>query len=61
MPKSRTDIQERSDTKRGVKAKTYKLPIKTINLIEEYSDKNEITKARLIAEAIELYVETHSK
>lgn len=52
-----TEIQKRSDEKRGVKIKSFKLPLSVIEDIELLSEQNEISQAQLIAQAIECFKE----
>lgn len=54
MALSRTELQSRSDEKRGVKAKTYKLPLSTIADIEQLSRERGIPQNQLITQAIAL-------
>ncbi|MBK0062633.1 MULTISPECIES: hypothetical protein [unclassified Acinetobacter] len=54
MAKSTTQIQAESDNKRGIKAKTYKLPITTVELIDELSKEHGIPQNQLITQAIAL-------
>ena len=48
-----TELQQRSDEKRGVKAKTYKLPIETIAKIEQLAQSLNIPQNQLIVKMVE--------
>lgn len=52
MAKTRSEIQSESDAKRGVVAKTYKLPKELVDQIASLSAQLEMTQAQLIQEAI---------
>lgn len=55
MALSRAEIQKRSDKKRGVKSKGYKLSIETIEMIAELSKSTGKAQGAIIEEAIKLY------
>ncbi|UOO76042.1 ribbon-helix-helix protein, CopG family [Neisseria sp. Dent CA1/247] len=55
MALSPNEIQKRSDEKRGVKAKSYKLPKETIELITALAKKTGKSQAAIINEAVRLY------
>lgn len=55
MAKSITDIQKKSDEKRGVKSKGFKLPLATISAIERLASETGKSQAAIITGAIELY------
>ncbi|OCG60818.1 hypothetical protein [Gilliamella sp. Nev3-1] len=55
MALSRAEIQKRSDEKRGVKPKGYKLSIETIEMIAELSKSTGKSQGMVIEEAIKLY------
>ncbi|MEX9214819.1 hypothetical protein AB7W40_22570 [Providencia rettgeri] len=55
MAQSITAIQKRSDEKRGVKSKGYKLPVTTIDLIASLADEAGKSQSNIITEAIALY------
>ncbi|TCK01924.1 hypothetical protein EV694_0565 [Volucribacter psittacicida] len=55
MALSMNEIRARSDEKRGVKAKSYKLPIATIAKIEQLSKQLNIPQNQLIIQAVELF------
>jgi predicted DNA-binding ribbon-helix-helix protein len=57
MAQSQTDIQKRSDEKRGVKVKSFKLSILTIQLIEQMAKEHGIAQNALITEAVEYYAQ----
>ena len=55
MIQSASDIQKRSDEKRGMKPKTYKLHLNTIDRIELLASHSGISQAAIIANAIDIY------
>jgi predicted DNA-binding protein len=55
MALSRAEIQKRSDDKRGVKPKSYKLPLETIDTIIALSNGTGKSQSKIIEEAIKLY------
>ncbi|MFT4272195.1 MAG: ribbon-helix-helix protein, CopG family [Pantoea sp.] len=55
MIQSASDIQKRSDEKRGAKPKTYKLPLQTIDRIELLASDTGVSQAAIIATAIDIY------
>ncbi|MFI8417712.1 ribbon-helix-helix protein, CopG family [Serratia sp. NPDC078593] len=55
MAQSITDIQKRSDEKRGVKVKSVKLHVDTIALLERLATDTGATQANVITEALKLY------
>ena len=57
MAKSTTQIQAESDTRRGIKPKTFKLNIDTIAQIEKLSKEYGIPQNTLITQAIQLLEE----
>lgn len=61
MAQSRVSIQAKSDDKRGVRSKAYKLPEETIALIARLSDETGKPQSALISEAIRLYADTIKK
>ena len=60
MAMSINEIKARSDLKRGVRAKTYKLPETTIAKIEQLSKQLNIPQNQLIIQAIELFEKENS-
>lgn len=58
MAQSISDIQAKSDAKRGVRSKGYKLPEEIIALIVELSDKTGKAQSAVISEAIKRYAES---
>lgn len=50
-----TEIQKRSDEKRGVKTKAFKLPLSVIAEIEKLSQENQISQNQLIIQAVEAF------
>ncbi|MDF7657658.1 ribbon-helix-helix protein, CopG family [Erwiniaceae bacterium L1_54_6] len=55
MIQSASDIQKRSDEKRGIKPKTYKLPLSTIARIESLASLKGISQGAIITAAIDIY------
>ena len=53
MAKTMAEIVAKSDEKRGVKAKTYKLPIETIAKIEQLAKSLDIPQNQLIVKMVE--------
>ncbi|MCX8587306.1 MULTISPECIES: ribbon-helix-helix domain-containing protein [unclassified Gilliamella] len=58
MALSKSEIQKRSDEKRGVKSRGYKLPIETIELISELSKLTGTPQSKIIENAISMYKST---
>lgn len=57
-PKSgltKREIQKRSDEKRGVKLKSFKLPLETLSKLEQLSEKTNMPQAHLIIQMIDEY------
>lgn len=52
MALSRTEIQKRSDEKRGIVQKNFKLPAETVELIKTEAEKRGIPQAALITLAV---------
>lgn len=61
MAQSRVDIQQKSDDKRGVRAKSYKLPVSIIDLIEALSKETGTPQSAVISKAVELFAESLKK
>ena len=57
MALSRTEIQKRSDEKRGIVQKNFKLPSETVESIKAEAEKRGIPQAALIALAVKSLVE----
>lgn len=55
MIQSASDIQKRSDEKRGIKPKTYKLPLATIARIELLASQGGVSQGAIITAAIDIY------
>ncbi|TSJ91843.1 ribbon-helix-helix protein, CopG family [Gilliamella apicola] len=55
MALTRAVIQKKSDEKRGVKSKGYKLPVDIIDLISELSAKTGKPQSKIIEEAILMF------
>ncbi|HBE9078591.1 hypothetical protein [Serratia fonticola] len=54
MAQSIADIQRRSDEKRGVRSKGFKLPIATIELIESLAAQTGKPQSAVITEAVKM-------
>ncbi|MEE6042070.1 ribbon-helix-helix protein, CopG family [Avibacterium paragallinarum] len=59
MAKTMTEIVAKSDAKRGVRAKTYKLPEETIALIEQLSREQNVPQYQIIVQAVALLNNAH--
>lgn len=59
MTKSRKDIQKQSDQRRGVKNKSFKIPLETIADIKTMSAKEGITDAKLLIKMTAFYQKHH--
>lgn len=57
MAQSTTSIQAKSDAKRCVKSKGFKLQVSTIDLIAELSDETKRPQSAIIDEAVKLLAE----
>lgn len=58
MAQSTNEIQRRSDEKRGVRSKGYKLPVQTIELIEQLSKNTGRPQSAIITEAVKMLAES---
>lgn len=54
MAQTQAEIQARSDAKRGVKVKSYKLPIATIDLVTALAAASGKPQSAIITEAVQL-------
>ncbi|WP_434278954.1 hypothetical protein [Acinetobacter sp. CE-15] len=61
MAKSPTEIQRDSDSKRGVKVKSFKLKLDDIAYIEQVAKKHDLSHNELLMQAIRFYDENISK
>ncbi len=61
MAQSTTAIQLKSDLKRGVRSKGFKLTEEIISLIADLSNKTGKPQSAVISEAIRLYAESLNK
>lgn len=61
MAQSIADIQKRSDEKRGVKSKGFKLPLETIDLIAKLSDDTGKPQSAIITEAVKMFSDSLHK
>lgn len=57
MALTRVEIQAKSDQKRGVKVKGFKLHVDDIALIEQASKSLDIPQAKLIVDAVKFYLD----
>lgn len=57
MAQSTTEIQRRSDAKRGVKVKGLKLTIETIELLERLTEQTGDAQATVVTKALIAYAE----
>lgn len=55
MAMSRNEIQAKSEAKRGIKQKSFKLPLEVIAEIEALSQQHNIPQNQLIIQAIQQY------
>lgn len=60
MALSRTEIVAKSDAKKGMQAKTYKLPKTLVTEIEQLSQTLGIPQNQLIMQAVELFKAQHN-
>ncbi|QLB20088.1 ribbon-helix-helix protein, CopG family [Vespertiliibacter pulmonis] len=61
MAMSIAEIQKRSDIKRGVKVKGFKLHLDTIALIEQLSKELNISQTQLVTQAVQQFAEQQNK
>lgn len=59
MALSRVQINGRSEAKRGIKAKSYKLHQSAIDKMAKLSEETGISQSKLVTEAIDLVVEKY--
>lgn len=59
MVMSRNEIQAKSEAKRGIKAKSFKLPVAFIAEIEALSERLGIPQNQLIIQAVEEFKQKH--
>jgi hypothetical protein len=57
MALTRVEINQKSDQKRGVKVKGFKLHVDDIALIEKASKSLDIPQAQLIVDAVKFYLD----
>jgi hypothetical protein len=57
MALTRVEINQKSDQKRGVKVKGFKLHVDDITLIEQASKSLDIPQAQLIVDAVKFYLD----
>ena len=53
MALTRQEIQKKSDEKRGLIVRGYKLPAATVTLIKQLAEQRNISQAALITEAVQ--------
>lgn len=61
MTQSTSDIQKRSDDKRGVKVKGIKLHVDTIALLERLADETGESQAAVVTKALNMLAESIKK
>lgn len=61
MAQSTSDIQKRSDDKRGVKVKGIKLHVDTIALLERLADETGESQAAVVTKALNMLAESIKK
>lgn len=61
MAQSTSDIQKRSDDKRGVKVKGIKLHVDTIALLEKLADETGESQAAVVTKALNMLAESIKK
>lgn len=61
MAQSTSDIQKRSDDKRGVKVKGIKLHVDTIALLERLADETGESQAAVVTKALNMLAESIRK
>lgn len=61
MAQSTSDIQKRSDDKRGVKVKGIKLHVDTIALLERIADETGESQAAVVTKALNMLAESMKK
>ncbi len=59
MAMSRNEIQAKSEAKRGIKAKSFKLPVAFIAEIEALSERLGIPQNQLLIQAVEEFKQKH--
>ncbi|MEG3113441.1 MULTISPECIES: hypothetical protein [unclassified Pantoea] len=61
MAQSISDIQKKSDEKRGVKVKGIKLHMNVIELLERLANETGESQAAVVTKALQMYAENLSK
>ncbi|MBV7434486.1 hypothetical protein KRX19_05535 [Cardiobacteriaceae bacterium TAE3-ERU3] len=61
MAKTRTEIQQKSDEKRGVKVKGLKMSLDDIALLERLAEQLGKPQATIVADALHFYAEALDK
>ena len=56
MALTRAEINERSNQKRGIKSKSFKLHVDDIELIQSTAKKLNISQTKLITEGVKLFI-----
>lgn len=59
MALSRSEIQKKSDAKRGVKSKGFKLKIEDIDYLQKLSQQSGRSQTDIITEGMRLWAEKH--
>ncbi|RYL27121.1 ribbon-helix-helix protein, CopG family [Acinetobacter piscicola] len=61
MAKSRTQINEESNAKRGIVNKAFKLHESTVDLVKDLAEKTGISQAQIVTEALKMYEQNLKK
>jgi len=59
--KSTTDIQRKSDEKRGLKVKSLKLHVDTIALLEQLSEQTGVPQSQVVTTALNMFAKELKK
>lgn len=59
-PKTRYEIQQASDARKGIKTKTFKLPLAEIEFIIQAGKDLQMSQSDLITKAVRAYVESQT-
>ena len=61
MAKSRSEINQESNERRGVVSKSFKLHESTVDLVKALSEETGKSQAQIITEALKMYAENAKK
>ena len=61
MTKSRSQINEKSNAKRGIVNKAFKLHESTVDLVKDLAEKTGISQAQIVTEALKMYEQSLKK